>query len=105
MDLKSDGSNPGFSALAAGEKVSDLLERRGVSRRDFMKFCSAMAASLALPPAFGAKIAHALDEVKKPTLVWLEFQSCTGDTEALLRAGSPTIAELVLLFVYIVFGY
>ncbi|GAM08728.1 quinone-reactive Ni/Fe-hydrogenase small chain [Geobacter sp. OR-1] len=77
-------------------KVSELLEQRGVSRRDFMKFCSTMAAALALPPAFGPKIAQALDEVKRPTLVWLEFQSCTGDTEALLRASAPTVAEIVL---------
>lgn len=76
--------------------VSELLEKRGVSRRDFMKFCSAMAGALALPPAFAPKIAQALDEVSRPTLVWLEFQSCTGDTEALLRAESPTVAELIL---------
>ncbi|MBT0664071.1 hydrogenase small subunit [Geobacter pelophilus] len=77
-------------------RVSELLEQRGVSRRDFMKFCSTMAAALALPPAFAPKIAQALDEVKRPTLVWLEFQSCTGDTEALLRASAPTVAEIVL---------
>lgn len=61
-----------------------------------MKFCTAMSAALALPPAFAPRIARALDEVKRPTLVWLEFQSCTGDTEALLRASNPTVAEIVL---------
>src|SRR6266568_6964015 len=75
---------------------SRMLAERGVSRRDFMKFCSAMSAALALPATFAPKIAQALDEVKRPTLVWLEFQSCTGDTEALLRAASPTVAEIVL---------
>src|SRR6185369_12514259 len=73
-----------------------LLKERGVSRRDFMKFCSAMSAALALPATFAPRIAQALDEVKRPTLVWLEFQGCTGDTEALLRAASPTVAEIVL---------
>ena len=33
---------------------------------------------------------------QKPILVWLEIQSCTGDTEALLRASKPTAAEIVL---------
>ncbi len=75
---------------------SQQLAERGVSRRDFMKFCSAMSAALALPVTFVPKIAQALDEVKRPTLVWLEYQSCTGDTEALLRAASPTVAEIVL---------
>lgn len=87
---------PEGEGMGLGGRVSELLVQRGVSRRDFMKFCSAMAAALALPPAFGPRIAQALDEVKRPTLVWLEFQSCTGDTEALLRAESPTVAELVL---------
>ena len=27
---------------------------------------------------------------------WLEFQDCAGDTEALLRASSPSVSELVL---------
>src|SRR5512133_1587362 len=72
------------------------LTERGVSRREFMKFWSAMSAALALPATFVPKIAQALDEVKRPTLVWLEFQSCTGDTEALLRASSPTVAEIIL---------
>ena len=73
-----------------------MLEERGVSRRDFMKFCTTMSAALALPVTFAPKIAQALDEVKRPTLVWLEFQDCAGDTEALLRAANPTVAELVL---------
>jgi hydrogenase small subunit len=73
-----------------------ILAEKGVSRRDFMKFCSAMSAALALPVTFVPRIAQALDEVKRPTLVWLEFQGCTGNTEALLRAASPTVAEIVL---------
>ena len=73
-----------------------LLEERGVSRRDFMKFCTAMSAALALPAGFAPRIAEALDAVKRPPLIWLEFQGCTGDTEALLRAANPTVAEIVL---------
>jgi hydrogenase small subunit len=75
---------------------SGQLAQRGVSRRDFMKFCSAVSAALALPATFAPKIAQALDKTTRPTLVWLEFQSCTGDTEALLRAASPTVADIVL---------
>lgn len=76
--------------------VSRLLEERGVSRRDFLKFCSTISAAMALPVTFGPRIAQALDEVKRPTLVWLEFQDCAGDTEALLRSANPTVAELIL---------
>ncbi|KAF0219643.1 MAG: hydrogenase small [Geobacteraceae bacterium] len=83
----------------SGERMLDMpaiLEKRGISRRDFMKFCTAMSAALALPVTFAPRIARALEEVKRPTLVWLEFQDCAGNTEALLRASNPTVAELVL---------
>jgi hydrogenase small subunit len=72
------------------------LIRRGVSRRDFMKFCSAIAATLALPAGAVTKIAEALEKAQKPYVVWLEFQDCCGDSESTLRASSPTIASLVL---------
>ena len=61
-----------------------------------MKFCTAMSAALALPVTFAPKIAQALDEVQRPTLVWLEFQDCAGDTEALLRASNPSVADIIL---------
>jgi hydrogenase small subunit len=72
------------------------LERRGVSRRDFLGFCGVMASVLALPRTAGAKIAQAIETTEKPTLVWLEFQDCAGNTESFLRAGRPTVTDIVL---------
>lgn len=74
----------------------DSLVKSGVSRRDFMKFCTAMAAALALPANYIETIAEALERKQKPYVVWLEFQDCAGNTESLLRASNPTVAELVL---------
>jgi hydrogenase small subunit len=76
--------------------VGEILKQRGVSRRDFLKFCSAMTAAMSLPASFAPSVAQALDEVKRPTLVWMNFQDCTGDTEALLRAANPTVGEIIL---------
>ena len=76
--------------------IGEMLRQRGVSRRDFLKFCSVVTAAMALPASFAPKVAQALDEVKRPTLVWLEMQSCTGDSEALLRSANPTVAEIIL---------
>ena len=78
------------------ESVYQALVRKGISRRDFMKFCTAMAATLSLPATFVSTIAEALEKAKKPYVVWLEFQDCCGDTESMLRASNPTIAQLVL---------
>ncbi len=74
----------------------ERLAQRGVSRRDFLKFCTLMAGTLALPAGMASKVARALEEVQRPVVVWLEFQDCAGDSEAFLRASHPTVAEIVL---------
>ncbi len=74
----------------------DRLAQRGVSRRDFIKFCTIMAGALALPANMVPRIAQALEDVKRPVVVWLEFQDCAGDSEAFLRASHPSLVEIVL---------
>ncbi len=76
--------------------ISQALDQRGVSRRDFLKFCTAMAATLGLSSSFIPQIAEALERKAKPSVIWLEFSDCAGDTESALRATRPTISELVL---------
>ena len=75
---------------------TDELERRGVSRREFMEFCGAIAATFALPGRAAAQIASAVQKNGKPILIWLEFQDCAGNTESFLRAARPTAAEVLL---------
>lgn len=82
--------------MVAEESVLDTCRRRGVSRRQFMEFCGAMAATLALPKGYTQTIANALGQKRKPVLVWLEFQDCAGNTEAMLRSTHPTVEEIVL---------
>ena len=76
--------------------LSEEYERRGITRRDFIRFCSAMASALALPATLGPRIAAALEKARKPVLVWLEFQDCAGNTESFLRASRPSAADVVL---------
>ncbi len=78
------------------DTVYQSLVRRGLSRRDFLKFCSSIAATLALPATFASKIAEGLEKAKRPSVVWLELSDCCGDTESMLRAWKPGIGELVL---------
>jgi len=61
-----------------------------------MAFCGSVAAALALPRTAAGKIAAAIENGAKPTLVWLEFQDCAGNTESFLRASGPTAAEVIL---------
>ncbi len=76
--------------------LASELERRGVTRREFVGFCAAMASALALPDSAAAQIARAVRAAEKPVLVWLEFQDCAGNTESFLRASRPTAAEVIL---------
>jgi hydrogenase small subunit len=68
----------------------------GISRRDFLKFCTIMAASMGLPVSFAEAIAASVKDPKRPPVIWLHFQECTGCTESLLRATHPAVEELVL---------
>jgi hydrogenase small subunit len=78
------------------ETLGQYLERRGVTRRDFLTFCGSMAAVLGLGELATPRIAKALAAVKRPNVVWLSLQECTGCTESVLRTAEPTIGDLVL---------
>ncbi len=77
-------------------EVFDRLTDRGISRRDFMKFCSLMAATLGVAPAMTPKIAEAVTSPQRPPVVWLHFAECTGCSEAFLRTTYPSAADIIL---------
>jgi hydrogenase small subunit len=68
----------------------------GVSRRDFMKFCTVMAAGMGLPLEVAPQIAAAITAPGRPVVIWLSAQECTGCVETLLRANHPTLETLIL---------
>lgn len=76
----------------------DTIQKQlgGISRRDFLKFCSVMAVGMGLPLTAGAKIAAAVASLKRPPVIWLSFQECTGCVESLLRSTHPTLEHLIL---------
>ncbi len=80
-----------------GDKRSlgDLLFSQGVSRRGFMKYCATLTSLMALPPAMISRVAMALEQARRPSVIWLSFQECTGCTESLTRAHAPTIESLI----------
>lgn len=68
----------------------------GLSRRDFLKYCTGIAATLGLSPGLGVRIADAATAPTRPPVFWLSGQACTGCTESLLRAYHPTVETLIL---------
>ncbi len=88
--------SPSPQPWASGETLGEHLERRGVSRRDFLGFCRDMSIVLGLGSVAGSRVAHALQQVKRPSVIWLQLQECTGCVESVLRTAEPTIGELLL---------
>ncbi|MCL2481944.1 MAG: hydrogenase small subunit [Propionibacteriaceae bacterium] len=94
--------------------LAENLERAGVSRRDFLKFCGGLAAAFAAgsavmgsvpraladptpgAPVTGTQVADALGSMTKPNVVWLQLQECTGCMESALRSGGTTVEDVVL---------
>ncbi|MGL5813243.1 MAG: hydrogenase 2 small subunit [Aeromonas sp.] len=76
--------------------ADNFLSAHGINRRDFMKLCAGMAATLGLSQNAVAKMATALTSPQRPPVIWIGAQECTGCTESLLRATHPTIENLIL---------
>ena len=75
----------------------ERLEKKGVSRRDFMKYCTFLTATMGLSSSFVPKVAEVFAAPKqRPPVIWLHFAECTGCSEALLRSMYPWIDQLVL---------
>ncbi len=86
-------------------KESDFYQRlseKGISRRDFMKYCGFLTATMGLSSSFVPRVAEVFAAPKqRPPVIWLHFGECTGCSEAILRTMYPWIDELVLEIVSI----
>lgn len=91
-------------APARSDKViADEASRSGLTRRDFMKWATAMTAAMSLPPMFAPYVAQAAQVLDRIPVIWLHMAECTGCSESLLRTDAPTIDTL--LFDYISLEY
>ena len=81
------------------KSISDVLSDKGVSRRDFMKWATAMTAMLALPGSFTPLVAKAAELSDRLPIIWLHMAECTGCSESLLRTDAPTIDSLIFDYI------
>lgn len=73
-----------------------LIHSHGINRRDFMKLCAALAATMGLSSKAAAEMVESVTNPQRPPVIWIGAQECTGCTESLLRATHPTVENLVL---------
>jgi len=88
--MKSDG--------LIDKKLSDYLELKGISRRDFLKYCAATAAVLGISELeFTEKIVHAMEtSSSKPPVIWLEGQDCAGCSISFTQILNPPASSIIL---------
>ncbi len=75
--------------------LEEALLRQGVSRRAFLKYCAALASLMAMPATAAPALAEGLAKARRPAVIWLSFQECTGCTESLTRSFYPTLETLI----------
>ncbi len=76
--------------------IDSFLDDQGVTRRDFMKWASAVTGMLMLPSSFTPLVADAALLMNRAPVIWLELSDCAGNTEAILRSDGPKIDEILL---------
>ena len=87
-----------FAVGLARDDVEKRLQERGIDRRQFLKYCTAVAVAMGMGPAFAPEVAKALVGAagKRPNVVYLHNAECTGCSEAFLRTSNPFIDVLLL---------
>jgi hydrogenase small subunit len=78
------------------DTILEALQRRGVTRRDFLKLSVILAGTLGLDYTQVGAVTRALETAKRAPVIWLEFQDCAGCTESISRSRNPTLEKLVL---------
>ncbi len=76
--------------------LQEQTTNRKIDRRGFLKIVTMAAASVGLSSSVAVKMAEAMTQGLKPSVIWLHFQECTGCTESLLRTSHPDVAQVIL---------
>ncbi len=82
----------------SGNQVSiwEQARMQGYSRRDFLQFCSWIAATAGIQSTGLAQVVKALETRPRPPVVWFHFQECTCCSESFIRSSHPIVADVIL---------
>lgn len=77
------------------QTFAEVFHARGISRRDFLKFCSLTSVSLGLAPALLPNVIHAMETKPRTPVIWLHGLECTCCTESFIRSSHPVMADIL----------
>jgi hydrogenase small subunit len=76
--------------------IWEHAQMQGYSRRDFLQFCSWLAAAAGIEASGVASVVHALETKARLPVVWFHFQECTCCSESFIRSSHPIVGDIVL---------
>jgi hydrogenase small subunit len=69
---------------------------KGLSRRDFIKFCTGMTVALGLDLSLVPQVVQALETKPRLPVIYLNLQECTCCSESFIRTSHPLASDLIL---------
>jgi hydrogenase small subunit len=69
---------------------------KGYSRREFVEFCTWLAAAAGIEASAVGSVVKALDTKRRVPVVWFHFQECTCCSESFIRSSHPIVADILL---------
>ncbi|NTV92476.1 MAG: hydrogenase small subunit [Chlorobiaceae bacterium] len=81
--------------MQKNQSFAEIFRASGVSRRDFLKFCSLTSVYLGLSPSMVPSIVHAMEAKPRTPVIWLHGLECTCCSESFIRSSHPTIEDII----------
>lgn len=78
------------------DTVYEVLQKRGISRRNFLKIATLTAAAIGLEYTQVGRVIAQFETRPRQPVIWLHFQDCTGCSEAITRSHNPGLTNLIL---------
>jgi len=78
------------------DSLWNLFQKRGMSRRSFLKICATLTGMLGLSPSMLSKVVAAAEQKALPVVIWLHGHECTGCDESFIRSQSPLASDVLL---------
>lgn len=75
--------------------IYEECKKRGISRRDFLKFCVSFTALMGLEASAVGQVVKALESKSRLPIIWLHLQECTCCSESFIRTSHPILATLL----------
>jgi len=76
--------------------IWEQAQSLGHTRRDFLQFCTWLAAAAGIQASQVGQIVHALETKPRIPVVWFHFQECTCCSESFIRSSHPIVSDIIL---------